>query len=231
LVEALSDTPIANPIQITNIRCNLAVEVNSAIANQVRQKVMTQGLTQLVPYVYQNVYASSAGSEQASQQFRMNAGHGHSLLNLYTSTANGKTSSIGYTDIDNTDSKKVTSYQASVDNQNTTEFRPDCKKSEDYMVQRHMLEGSVVGQSANVFKFNRALVHSWRAGKCKDWTKTDEVLDGLSLDAERIFTIEKDLVTEDGEQNPANTNGLRHIIWAVIQRRLTIAPNGDVVMN
>jgi hypothetical protein len=207
---------------LSNIRVNLAIETNSNIANGIRQRVMSQGITELVPYVYENTYTSPANSSELSHQIRYNSSHGHSLLCLYTATADGRTSLAANLDIDNRGSAKVTSYQASVDNNLLTEFRPDCTRSEDYMLQRHIMEGSVAAQSANVFQYNRTLAHSWRAGKSKDWTKTDNVVDGMDLSAERIFNIDKTVVA-----GPA----YRNLAWAIVQRRMTIAPTGDVIMS
>jgi len=208
-------------VEVKNIRLNLAIETNRDIADQVRGMVMSTGLSQVVPYVYPFLYTSPPGQTEVSQQQRFNAGHGHSLLNVYTVTANPSTSGVLNADIANKNgTEKITSYQASVDNNLLSEYRPLCDKNEDYVLQRHIMEDSCV-DNANVFRHNRVQINSWRAGKSCQWKDTDTILDGLDLSAERIYNIDKTVQP---------TSGYRHFIFAVVQRTMSIAPSGDITM-
>ena len=208
---------------VRNIRLQLAIESNREIADQVRGMVMSTGLSQIVPYVYPSL-VTQGGSTEVSQQQRYNAGHGHSLLNIYTVTANSKTSGVLSSDIANQNaSQKVLSYQASVDNNLLSEFRPLTRKLEGYVLQRHLLEDSCIC-NADVFRHNRVQINSWRAGKCVDWKRTDDVIDGLDLSAERIYNIDKTV-----SQAVPGTQ-YRHFIFAIVQRTMSISPSGDVTM-
>ena len=208
-------------VEVKNIRLNLAIETNREIADGVRGMVMSTGLSQVVPYVYPYLFTNSSPQTSVSQQQRFNAGMGHSLLNVYTCTANADTSGLLSADIANKDgTEKIVSYQASVDNNLLSEYRPLCKDNEDYVIQRHLMEDSCIS-NANVFRHNRVQINSWRAGKCVDWKHTDTVLDGLDLSAERIYDIQKDLVS----------GAYRHYLFAVVQRTMSIAPSGDITMS
>lgn len=207
-------------VQVKNIRLNLAIETNREIADGVRGMVMTTGLSQVVPYVYPYLFTNSSPQTSVSQQQRFNAGMGHSLLNVYTVTANAATSGLLSADIANKGgTEKITSYQASVDNNLLSEYTPECASNEDYVIQRHLMEDSCIS-NANVFRHNRVQINSWRSGKCVDWKDTDTVLDGLDLSAERIYNIQKTLVS----------GSYRHYIFAVVQRTMSIAPSGDITM-
>lgn len=215
-----------NHLHLKNIRLNLAVETNSAIANGVRNKVMTEGLVQLTPYVYTNLFSGGASQDTISHQARYNSGHGHSLLNVYCATMNSETERARGLDMYNKVvagvAQKVQSYQASVDNNLLSEYRPDCASGENYILQKEIMEGSMI-QNQEVFRYNEVEIFSWRSGKSKDWKATDEVIDGLDLSAERILNVDKSV--------NQNANGYRNFLWAIIQRRVSIMPNGDVMIQ
>ena len=207
-------------VLVKNIRLNLAIETNRDIADGVRSMVMSTGLSQVTPYVYTYLFTNSSPQTQVSQQQRFNSGHGASLLNIYTCTANSETTGLLSADIANTaGSSKIESYQASIDNNLLSEFRPLCRQNEDYTMQRYLMEDSCI-QNSDVFRHNRVQINSWRSGKCVDWKASDTVLDGLDLSSERIYNIDKTLVS----------GSYRHWIFAVCQRRLNIAPSGDITM-
>ena len=205
-----------------NFRVRLAVEINSDIANAIRTKVATEGMSILTPYVYQFAYAGGVNSDSISQQVRVNSGYGHALLNAYIITANGASTLAKSKDISNGGATKLVSIQNSVDNNLLSEYRLETGKGQDYEFQKHILQGSML-QNRNVFDHNSVQILSWRSGMSKDWRKTDVVVDGLDLSAERILTTDKTVVP--------TAAGYRSYIYCVVQRKLSILPSGEVVIS
>jgi hypothetical protein len=205
-----------------NFRVRLAVEINSDIANAIRAKVATEGMTIITPYVYQFAYAGGVNSDSISQQVRVNSGYGHTLLNAYIITANGASTLAKSKDISNGGASKLVSIQNSVDNNLLSEYRLETGKGQDYEFQKHILQGSML-QNRNVFDHNSVQILSWRSGMSKDWRKTDVVVDGLDLSAERILTTDKTVVS--------TAAGYRNYVYCVVQRRLSILPTGEVVIS
>jgi hypothetical protein len=222
-VGGAGDANFSNAPQISDFRLNLAVETNSRIAEGVRNMVMTTGLSVLCPYVYENTYASPPNATSVNQSVRYNISQGHSLLNIYSATANGITTRSAVRDIDNRAEAKVTSVQMSMDNNLLSEYRLEADKSLGYEAQRHLIAGSVSGQSCDVWKYNCTYVNSWRAGATHQYRSTDGIVDGLDLSSEKIFVVDKTVVP--------SANGYRNHIWAITQRKLSIAPSGDIRME
>jgi hypothetical protein len=230
-----ADVGGANPVnlntapKITNFRVNLAVETNSEIAEGVRSQVMSGALEQLIPYVYENTFKTSDNASTHSHQIRLNRSQGYSLLHMFGACLNGGTTRSAGIDLDNRYSAvdngplKVISTQASVDNDLQSEYRLECDKGLDYEAQRHLMEDSVAAQQSDVWRYNRCELNSWRAGKCVHWRGTDDLVDGLSLDAERIFVQER-------TTQPA-PNGFRSILYPVCQRKMLITAQGDIVIS
>lgn len=112
---------------------------------------------------------------------------------------------------------KVASFQSSLDNVNLQEFRPACNNGEDYVLLKPILEGSVI-QSGDVYKYNKIWCDTWRSGRMCDYADMDSkmIMDGLSLDSERIYNME--LTTASA--------AYRQYTFFVTQRELTVSPDG-----
>jgi hypothetical protein len=227
--EELTEVP-----EVTSFRVNLAVETNSQIAEGVRSQVMSGGLQQLVPYVYENVFKTPTASSEHSHQIRLNRSAGHSLLHMYSACFNGSTTRSASIDLDNrfdavlAGPKKVISTQTSVDNDLQSEYRLECDKGLDYEAQRHLMQDSVAAQQSDVWRYNRCELNSWRGGKCVNFRETDDILDGLDLSAERIIVIDRKTQPQDAG---AVDQSYRSVIYSVVQRKMLIAASGDIVLQ
>lgn len=210
---------IVGAVKVSNVRLYLAVETNPVIIQGLVQRVQSQGLQMVMPYVYSYLYSSSSGTSSSVSQ-RLNAGHGQRLLNVYHALHNTSKDHNLAQDISNIDNAKLVSFQSNLDNQNLQEFVPLCAENEDYVLMKPILENSVI-QSSNVFKANRCWIDSWRKGRSCDWKENDTVIDGLPLDSERIWNI---------EQTTAEV-ALRQYTFFVVQRTLNIDPSGIISVN
>ena len=221
---SMDDNILTNPAVLTigkvdEIRMLLAVENDPNVVDSLVQRVRSQGLEMNVPYVYGFQYSTPAGVQSTIQQ-RINSGHGHSLLNVYHVVYNTLSTNQFAYDIENVSAKKVKSFQTQIDNQNLTEIIVNCEKLEDYQLMQDLIHGSTI-QSSKQYQANRVHVDSFRAGRCKDWKDMDSDIDGLSLEAERLWSI---------QQNTEN-KAFRQYTWMVVQRLMRIDPSGQVTMR
>jgi len=213
----LTNAPI-----IKNPRVYLALETDDNVVAQVVAKTSTSGNMFTVPFVWAYQTSTPQGSNQTNTSQKLNRSMGARLLNVYSAQYNADESQKYSTDIDNSDAnfRKVTEYQTFIDSKQLQEFIPRASDNEIYMIHRPLLDGSVLGLSSNVYNYNNVIIDSFRSGKTKDWLSTDNNVDGLSLDVERVWAM----------QRKHGTQGSRNYSFYVTQRECQILPTGQIVM-
>ena len=203
-------------VSLSNMRVNLAVEINPELVSNIQGKVRGSGLEITMPFVYSFLYSSPSGTS-SNVQYRFNSGRGQRLLNIYHAVCNtGATSNVLY-DQDNQADAKVVDYQTSFDNVPMTDSRIVCATGDDYDLMKPLLEGGCV-QNLNVYRHNKVHCDSWRGGSIAGWKKSDGVIDGASLDNERVWQFECTTASA----------AYRHYTFAVIQRTLRISNDGSI---
>jgi hypothetical protein len=210
---------LASAIVVSEVKVYLAVETNPVVVQGLVNRVQSQGLQVMVPYVYGYQYTSPANVDTSVQQ-RLNAGHGQRLLNSYHADFHLTNSGTTSMDISNVGNAKVVSFQTQLDNNNLQEYVPLCANNEDYDIVKPMLKGSMIS-SSDQYRYNRCWIDSWRKGPCASWKARDGTeMDGLELTSERIWQIS---TTGSGA-------AFRQHSWFVVQRTLTISPNGQITI-
>lgn len=212
---------LASAVTVTNIRVYLAIENNPVIVQSLVQRVRSQGMELTIPYVYSYLFNSASGTSSNVQQ-RLNAGHGQRLLSVYHVVSDTTATGRDAVNITNVADDKVVSSQASLDNVNLSEFRPAEAQGESYVLLKPILEGSAVA-SKDIYDYNRVHVNTWRSGRMCDYSDNDSamVMDGLSLDSERIWNL---------EQTTASA-AYRQYSFFVVQRQLRIQPDGLISLQ
>ena len=211
---------LASAIVISEVKIYLAVETNPVVVQGLVNRVQSQGLQVMVPYVYGYQYSSPANTDTSVQQ-RLNAGHGQRLLNTYHALFHLTNSGTTSMDVSNVANDKLVSFQTSLDNNNLQEYVPLCANNEDYDIMKPILKGSVIS-SSDQYRYNRVWVDSWRKGPSASWKERDGTeMDGLELTSERIWQIAQ---TGSGA-------AFRQHSWFVVQRTLTISPNGQITIS
>lgn len=217
---------------VSGLRVLLAVETNPVVVQGLVNRVQSSGLQVIVPYVYSYLYNSPAGSSSAVQQ-RVNAGFGQRLLNIYHTMFNRLDKSATSMDVSNGHAKnaKLVSYQTSLDNNNLQEYLVECDKNQDYQLLKPILKGSCI-QNLDDYRHSRVTIDSWRKGPSSEWKDRDATeLDGLPLESERIWAINQNTVNEGAGAGNFRQAQYRQYSFFVVQRTLTIAPNGQIVVS
>ena len=212
-------TALTGAVALSDIRVYLSVETNPTVIQGLVNRVQSQGLQVITPYVYSYRFNSGATSSVSISQ-RLNAGHGQRLLHAVYAPFNNVASGVTAYDMANTGASKVVSFQSMMDNNLLQEFVPRALELEDYEMSRKMLPGCLV-QNAKEFQWNYTHVDSFRKGPSCDWRESDTTIDGLDLTSERIWNID---VTTAG-------NALRNFTWFCVQRTLNINANGIITIS
>jgi len=207
---------LAAACAISRARVYLAVETNPLVVQGLVNRVQSQGLQMVIPYVHHNLFSSSSGTASNLQR-KLNAADGQRLLNVYHSVYHTTNTASHTYDVSNVGEDKITSIETRLDNNNLQEFVPLSAQNEIYQLQKPLLEDSVIA-TAQQFKYNQIWIDSFRNGKACDWKDMDTIIDGIPLDSERIWQI--DLATAAA--------AYRQYTWFVVQRTLSISPSGDI---
>jgi len=210
------------PIQITNLTLYLAVERNEEIVNQLKNKVMSDGLHLLIPYT--TGYSIALTGTVQTISLRFNRGNGRRLLKVYTTSFNiNENLNTAYDNSNVTGATaKVTEFYTMLDNQRLQEFNLVCSNYDDWMLIQKKLAGSVI-QSSSIYHYNWFWVD--------DFTESENLFEknfnqevGLSLDVERKYDV---YLTTNGALN----NGDRHnYAYATFLKMLSITSAG-ITMN
>jgi hypothetical protein len=178
------DVAIVGNITISRLSLFLAVEQDEVITQSLRNKVNSDGLSVLIPYVYQfkNTIATST-SQNISLRF--NSAHGLSLCKVYTAPYNAVETISTAFDHANANGAKVSSYYTMIDNSRLTEFDLTCTDAEprDYMFMKDTIRGTPI-EDFNVFRYNWLHIDDF----CKDNQVSDDpnVLSGLLLTRQEV---------------------------------------------
>lgn len=215
---------IGNTIALSNVRLMLAQETDLKVVTDLQAAVRSGGMKMVMPYVVENVLATPVATNQ-STQLRYNSSQGDSLLNIYHAFFHVTNDGYHGADINNnvelgTSDDKVSSFMTSMNSVNLLENRPVCLDAEDYLLMKPLIKGSVV-QDSSIYGYNRVWCDSFRQGATKDWKDHDSVIDGLDLSEDRVWAVSATTVSA----------AYRLFSWAVVQRTLSIMPNGVVTMN
>lgn len=220
----ITNTPvnITGAVTVTGARLSLQVEQNEIIRKSVIDRVMSQGMSMVVPYVHSYLYSAPPGISSTHQQ-RWNSSHGQKLLNIYSFVANSFAYHGFNPDIANDrDDKKVLTVQPSMNSVNLTDNPVDESKKEGYQLMKPLLDGSVI-QSSDIYDYNRVHIQSYREGPCSEWLNSDDVVDGLDLDVEQNYVL--------NYKTNATANPYRQFMYGVAQRTMNIAPGGLVTLQ
>jgi hypothetical protein len=211
---AAASVAIATNIIASGLSFYLAVETDEAIIQSLRNKVNSDGLSVLIPYVYQfkNTIATST-SQNISLRF--NSAHGLSLSKIYTAPFNATETRHLAFDHSNINASKVVSYYTMIDNSRLTEFDLNCTNADprDYMFMKDVLRGSPL-EDFDVFRYN--WIHCDDLCKDNEVAEDQNVINGLPL-TQREVKWDLQATTTNATYN--------WYTFAVVKRMLKIGSN------
>lgn len=197
---------------ITELRLYLALETDMLICAGLIDRVRTQGLTTIIPYVYQFKNAlASASSHNVS--IRLNRAHGQNLKKIYHAlyTSNGTlTNRYMHSNINKTN---ILSYSTSVDNIRRQEFDVTTSYDEDYLIIKDILKGTIM-ESVDTFRYNWFILDKFDDELHSN--KFDTANTGLSLDVEHKWDLNANITAAAWD----------HHTFAIVTRTLAIMPEG-----
>jgi hypothetical protein len=139
---------------IRDLTLYLAKETDQSIINAIQQKVMSGGLSLILPYIYhsQNTIRDSSSH---TITIRSNSSNGFSMCKVYSAAFNTDEKWDKTYDHSNIDGTKVSSYYTLLDNTRLTEYDITCRDIEprDYMNMKATIKGTCL-EPYGVFKYN-----------------------------------------------------------------------------
>ena len=185
---ATGPTDFTVPHQLNNLFLYTATETDPTIISQLVSVVNSGEFSLIIPFVYGQKYSSAASGSNAMQQ-RINASYGHTLLRTYFGCFHvTETSQTAYTHNDSF----ITDYNTYMDGLRLQDFTFKVSDSTHWLYNERNFRGSCM-QSLQQFKANFVHIDNWRgASACNN---DDSVLNGLSLDTDRTWSMQCNNVT------------------------------------
>jgi hypothetical protein len=193
----------------------LAQEQNILIQQSLMEKFRNGELSFKIPYVYTSTITRNAAEQ--TLETRWSRTHGEKLRKIiWLPYVFANTRSARY-NCDNLAAAKITRFSPSLNHVKLSQFDYFPATFNDYMEAKDKLVGSSI-LSSNEFQYNNTWYQDFTAGLSTD--RDSNVDDGLPLDTETLYTI--DLT--------AATQNLRHYLFAITQKQLTITPDGVTLL-
>ncbi len=223
------------PTIATNFQLMLAVETNQDIRTMTINKVMSQGLSYLIPYVQAFKNSNQGTSQNISIQ--LDQGNGRSLMKVYHSIYNNTEDlDIAY-DHSNNDTvagalsialnQKTQQYYTQLNGKRNQDITINCTSSGpflDYMSHRRQIRGSILS-NLNVFEYNWLHCDDFSDfGPKYDQDNRGELITGIPMSVAPLTWSFVGVV-----MRPL-LNNFQHYTWFVFVKKLTMAP-GQVLVQ
>ena len=214
--KAISDTAAGangtTGVVISNMSLYLQVETNRNIVDGLIEKCRSaEGFSLLVPFVYPQKTNTGSGSSNSSIFFRMNKGHGKSLLRAYWGLFNNVETLNSTLDRSNSTNGKITDLRTTINTLNLQEFTMTSNNSLDWLVNSENIEGSSI-LSIDQYKYLMCNIDDFSCQK--PLCSCDDTLEcGKKLDEEQTYGVY--CTTASGQYN--------HYLFLVVQRELRIS--------
>jgi hypothetical protein len=196
------------PPLLSNLFLYTATETDPTIISQLVSSVNSGEFSIITPFVYCQKYASSSGTSNAMQQ-RINASYGSTLLRTYFGVFyNTETSSYAYSHNDS----YLVDYNTYMDGLRLQDFTLKVSDSTHWLYNEKNFKSSCV-QSLQQFKSSFVHIDNWcGTSPCLN---DDSVLNGLSLDSDRTWSMQCN--------NHTTAAAYKFYLFYTTQKRLVIS--------
>lgn len=200
----------AGNVVLSGLTLYACIEQNPVIIQEVMNKASSGTLTYLVPYVH-SLKQSVGTTTSQNLSVRYSRNHGEKLKKILWSPFNIVENINTTYDNTNIGAIKVTSYYTMLNNVRFTQFNYDTATGEDWMDKKHLFKGSCI-LSSNEYYYN--------------WTHVEDFTNGNdNVNVDGGYDLNTGEVKYDIIATTANAQYM-HYIYAIVQRKLTITPNG-----
>lgn len=203
---------LAANIAITNLQFYLSCEMNYAIAAPLIEKVVTQGVSIVIPFVYASKYTASAATNQIVS-LRLNGAYGHHLKKIYHAVFHQTETIATQYDCSNEARTRVVSYYTQVDNIRRQDFDVVTARNDDFEYVRRWLKGKVAISNMGIYRLHWFVLDKFDDDRD---TETDCVDSGLSLAVEKKW----DFVATTASA------AYNHYSFAIVTKYVTMASGG-----
>ena len=174
-----------------------------------------------VPYVRAHTKSFTTVTS-VDHQVRLNRFAGSRLLNIYSCLFAASNTGLLAQDLDNSALTRETSFQSRMNQNYLQDYRLDNTDGDDYeQLKAHGLLCKSAVSTADVYRFNKIWVDSWRSGSMVQWPNRDDMVDGYSLDEECVYVMNKTVAS----------GSYRHQLHVVTQREIKVSPGNGVTIN
>jgi hypothetical protein len=211
---------VVSNITISRLSFYLAIETDEMIIQSLRNKVNSDGLSVLIPFIwgFKNPINTSTSHNIS---LRFNSAHGLSLCKVFSAPYNATETTHLAFDHSNENGSKITNYYTMIDNARLTDFDIRCTDADpiDYMFHKDILRGTPL-EDQNIYRYN--FFH------CDDFCKSHEIADDPNV-VNGIPLTQREVKWDIQATAPAN-NTYNWYTFCVLQRMLKIT-SGMVTLN
>jgi hypothetical protein len=211
---------------ISSLFLYTATETDPTIISQLVSTVSNGEFSLIVPFVYCQKYALATGTT-ASMQQRINSSYGSTLLRAYFGIFHGtETNATVFTHNDS----YITDYNTYMDGLRLQDFTLKISDGTAYLANERNLRDSCM-LTLQQYKDQFIHVDNWCGSSPAN--NDDGMLNGLSLDTDRAWSIQANLgtVPNDGAASPNTVYyGLKCYLFFTTQKRLVISKGSLTVV-
>lgn len=231
---ATADLAAAQLPSLTTVQLRVAVEVNDAIAQGLKSKVMGEGLNLNVPFTFVYKAVGSATASDVTTVIRkLNRGHGAKLLRvlagLYTSSQTGNIycNNYNYFTAGGVVPTKWLSYRTMLDSKPIQDDTLLMSDMSAYQYHAEKLKGSVIKDFKDWAQCPTIIEDFSGVINAKDYPENDTANSGLDLTTEREFAFQYTNTSAGGAQGAA---ALNVYLFCICQKKLHIGKDGVQLM-
>ncbi len=228
-------TPANGGCTPINITLQLAIETNQDIRTMLINKVATEGLTYIIPYLQAYKNPNQGTSQTITMQ--LDAGNGRTLERVYHSLYNAterldtmydhaNTGDMG-TGYDSSVNNKILQYYTQLNGQRIQQLTLDCTFTgafTDYMYHRSRLRKSILS-NINIYQYNWFHSDDWSGfGPEYDQDGRGDLISGIPMSVQPLTWAFV------GTNMRALNNNFMHYTWFVFTKKLT-ATVGTVIVQ
>lgn len=210
-------------VAISNFGLYLACDSNPDVINQLQTKIMTEGISMLIPYVHTYKQPTTNAPNYTISQ-RFNTGHGRRLLKIYHAPfANPETANATY-DHNNKGTAKVNRFYTTLNDTRLQEYDFETANRDDYRHLQPKLKGSVI-QTSDMFYYNWVWIEDFTG--YEDMSTAPDNKENLVTGIDLSKEVKWEFYAQSVNNGAAATYNC--YTYAVTQKLLTITSQGMTV--
>lgn len=205
---------------LTNVALRVAVEVNDAVAQGLKSKVMSEGISLNIPftYVYKGV-SSATASDTTTLIRKINRGHGAKLLRVLAGIYANAQTGARYCNVYNLASSKWVSYRTMLDSKPIQDDTLNMSDMSAYQYHNDKLKGSCIKDFRDWAQCPTIIEDFSGVARSRDYPENDAANSGLDLSTEREFAFQF-------TNGAAIAAALNVYLFIVCQKKLSINKEG-----